>query len=103
MENVLNDWVDSVAIKDYMDALVEFKKQESKLSQFGVHIELAGINEHVHVFRGIQDMVAAVGAKIKEEFREKQIKYHYQYSFIYKGVTFLQLSEERMEEYDRSD
>lgn len=99
MENVLNDWVDSVATKDYLDVLVDFKKQEAELSHFGDRIELAGITQHVHVYKGIREMADAVGAKIKEEFRENQIRYPYQYSFIYKGLTFLCLFEERMVGY----
>lgn len=100
MENVSNNWIDSVAVKDYLDALVDFKKREVELSQFGGRIELAGTTQYVHIYKGIREMAAAVGAKIKEDFREKQIRYPYQYSFIYNGIEFLCLSEERITDYE---
>lgn len=109
MENVSNDWIDSVAIKDYLDAVVNSRQLESKLARFGDCIDLIIHPEEIHVHKGICEMAAAVAVELKEEDKRQdsfylehidEMPFPFEYSFIYNGIRFFQLMRERFPGYE---
>lgn len=92
-----DNWMNAVAIKDWLDAIVELRQRESQLKMFGSRLLLLEESEKIHVYSLIEFMAYAAGAELQEEVRYG--KYPYRYSFIYKGIQFFQISEERLRGY----
>ncbi len=95
MENVSEEWLGTVALRDWMDSIVELKQCESRLKRFGNQILLPEAGEKVQVYSLIGSMASAAGVELEEEVRSG--RYPFKYSFIYKGIRFFQLSEDRLE------
>ena len=98
LEVLKNEWLNAVAIRDWMDAVVESRQRENQLKRFGNQILLLDVSETVHVDSQIGEMASAAGSVLKEEFRGDH-ECPYKYSFTYRGMKFFQISEERLEGY----
>lgn len=93
------DWINEAAVRDYIDAVVAVKIEESKVEKFG-EIELIVSPDRVHVFRGIVEMAKASGCKLKEITHNPDDSYPFEYFFEYKGIIFSHLEKERMDGYE---
>lgn len=101
MGNAPNEWLSAVALKDWMDAVVDLKQQEIRLKMFGNQLLLLDAGGVAQVYSLIGFMACAAGAELKEEIMDRE--YPFKYSFTYRGIQFFQLSEERLEGYVCAD
>lgn len=95
MGNRSDGWLDEVAVRDWLDAVVEARQRELRLQSFMGRYELVGVQRDIHVLDHIREMASAAGTVPREEHIGYG-KYPYRHSFRYGGMTFFQMSRDRL-------
>lgn len=86
--------LESIMIKDWLDALVDLYKRTIGTVNFSDDIRVYFPCLGFHIDKGIDEISRKTGISLHESrFSEE---YPYKYSFIYKGVEFFQISDKRI-------
>lgn len=82
-------------IKEWLDKLVANVKEANSLCEFNEQIFTCHQTRQVHLFTGIDIVADVMGLELKEVGRCDE-QYRYKYFFMYKGIKFMQIEEERL-------
>lgn len=88
-------------VKEWLDKLIKNLKEAQENEHFNNQIIAIGPGEKIQIFRGIEIIADVMGVELKET-RICSI-YPFEYSFVYGGVEFHQLSGERLGKYAGAD
>lgn len=85
-------------VKEWLDKLVDSYNELKNLKYCSTQIEMCGIMNHIHIYKGIEIIAEAMGIQL-EMICDDDIKYKYPYKyyFIYRRYEILQLCEKPLE------
>lgn len=89
-------------VKEWMDKQIANLKEANALRFFNEQICTCHPETSIHIFRGIDILADVMRLELKEEDRGDS-DFPYSYSFVYEGVRFFQIQEERLESFDGTD
>lgn len=82
-------------IKERLDKVVKNIKEAESLCDFNSQISFIRPLKRIHVFRGIDIIADSMGLELREE-NDWGDDLPYKYSFMYEGIEFFQLEQERL-------
>lgn len=82
-------------IKDWLDKLVDNLQQQNELVVFNNQIKTFYPNNYILISSGIE-LIAEIMGICLTEIINKDRKFPYIYHFMYKGICFKQIEEERL-------
>lgn len=82
-------------IKEWLDKVVENIKETEKLCEFNTQINICHPGKGIHIFRGIDIIADNMSLELKEA-NDQSTEFPYRYSFMYEGIEFFQLEQERL-------
>lgn len=81
-------------VKEWLDRLVQNYNELHELKLFNTSVSLCTAS-YVQLFKGIDIIADIMGFHLTEKDYETS-EFRYEYSFMYEGIKFLELHEERM-------
>ena len=103
MENKKDDrWMEAVQTKDWLDLQIKILNERKKSYELNDSVRLYTPEADITMGDGIEYVADLLGMDLKETLRDCAY-YPFEYSFIYDGVKFKQLSKERLGKYAGSD
>ena len=86
-------------IKEWLESLIKVYHKTKATAEFDAQICICEpFSSGIHIYKGIEMVADVMGLALKEIKRDDAY-IPYEYSFIYKGVKFFQITEERLEGY----
>lgn len=82
-------------VKEWLDRLVQNYNELHELSELSTSVEICTGSNGVQLFKGIDIVADVMGFSLTEKDEETS-QFRYRYSFMYEGVEFFELFEERM-------
>ena len=82
-------------VKEWLDKLVDTQNELRDLKYCNTQIEVCGIMDHIHIYRGIEKIADAVGAELRM-IRGDDREYPYRYFFRYRGWEITQIEEKQI-------
>lgn len=81
-------------VKEWLDRLVQNYNELKELKEFNTSVSICTAS-YVQIFKGIDIIADIMGFHLSEKDYETS-EFRYEYSFMYEGIKFLELCEERM-------
>lgn len=104
MENSEFITLEVAMAKDWLDQQVKIHNMQLKSYVLNEEVAVVCPRDSIHLGRGIVYITDLLGLELKERARRQDCTYHWEYSFMYNGTIFFQISEERLGKYaDRTD
>lgn len=97
-ENVTGNALDEVTARDWLNALIAKMEERKTLDILNSQVRAIYTDDYIQLYAGIEILAGLLGLELLLE--EKTDEY-YRYYFMYEGVKFLQLSDERMVCHER--
>ena len=82
-------------VKEWLDRLVHNYNEHHELSKLNESVSVCTTSYGIQLFKGIDIIADVMGFCITEKDEETS-QFRYNYSFMYEGVEFFELHEERM-------
>lgn len=82
-------------VKEWLDRLVQNYNELHELQEFNTSVSICTGCDGVQLFKGIDIVADVMGFSLTEKDEEIG-QFRYRYSFMYEGVEFFELFEERM-------
>ena len=94
MESVTYNAFDEIMARDWLKALISIIRKRKILDKFNSQVmTISTYDDTLHIAHGIEILADMLGLELLEG---EKVENYYQYYFLYDGVTFFQLSEERL-------
>lgn len=94
MENVTYNAFDEIMARDWLKDLISITRQRKTLDKLNNQVMTFSTDEDaIHIASGIEILADMLGLELLEG---EEVDKYYEYHFLYDGVTFFQLSEERL-------
>ena len=103
MENKKDDrWIETVQIKDWIGLQIKILNERKESYKLNDSVRLYTPKDDITMGNGVEYVADLLGLDLKEALRDCDY-YPFEYSFVYDGVKFKQLSEERLGKYAGAD
>lgn len=83
-------------IKEWLDSIVDTIERQKELVVFNSEIETHRPGDYYFIYRGIEIIADQMGIPL-EHSEKKDEKWRHKYSFVYRGIEFLQFEEKPLE------
>ena len=106
VENKKNDrWIEAASIRDWLDKQIKIQEEQKRSYKFSDSVRCYHPGYEIPIGKGSVYITDLLGLKLLETARD-DVEYPFRYEFKYKGVTFYQISKERLllgEDSNQSD
>lgn len=87
--------MDYITIKEWLDKQLELRQAMEDIRELNSSVAICRTDTDITMSKGIVLVADIMGLELTEEVKQHTPQYPYWYSFVYKGVRFIQLSKER--------
>lgn len=95
-----NKWLEAASIRDWLDKQIKMLEEQKRSYKFNDSVRCYHPGYEIPLDNGSMYIADLLGLELMETARD-DIEYPFKYEFKYNGVTFYQLSKERLVEYER--
>nr|WP_300842340.1 hypothetical protein [uncultured Acetatifactor sp.] len=103
MENEKDErWMETLQTKEWLDLQIKILNERKASYKLNGSVRLYTPEEDITMGEGVDYAAELLGLELKESLRDC-LHFPYEYSFLYGGVKFKQLSKERLGKYAGAD